>query len=767
MTNYDFLILSPYEFEIFCRDILQKHLALFIESFTTGRDGGIDLRYCTDKNKTVIIQAKRFQDYKSLYPKLKEEVAKVTSLKPSKYIIATSVGLTPLNKTEILNLFQPFLKSTVDIFGKDDLNNLLAQHKDIELKYYKLWLSSTVVLERVLHSKIYNQSAFELEEIKSQIGLYVQNNSYTEAVRILNQHHYVIISGIPGIGKTTLSRIMIFALLSKDFEEFIYLSDNIDDAYTFFKENKKQVFFFDDFLGRNFFESKGILNNESKIINFIEKIKKSHDKFLILATREYILNQAKNVYEQFQIKQIKIAKCTLDLSTYTNIIKAQIFYNHLFFSNIPPEYLRELILGNKYLILVKHPNYNPRIIETIINRKVWEHCKPEDFATLLKTYFDNPESVWTYAFENSLNKFAQYTLITLLTLETPVLIEDLEIALNTFLQINNSKFLIPFDSIIFKNAIRELENTFVKSKKDSYTSVAIEYQNPSIQDFLVNYLQDKKDLVNSLLGSIVFFEQIFTIFMLDNKTKKGTKIIIDKYQAELLADRVVKYFYHFKSSKIHSATQSHFDSSIQSHNQTIEWRKSHHYYYDLLKKLREEFPANKPIENLVYEAFKSRLYINIILPFEQDSYIDLISKLNTERLEIDKEVALKSLVENFAFVDSIISFSKLKTVFPDEYKRIVESDHFHTKISDVLREGILSTEDSDYGYLKKEVKNIEMEYHFNFDAEIKEIEAKERDYEEYLENQIDSYMDDPTDADTENNRKEETIIGEIFNSLLS
>jgi len=130
-------------------------------------------------------------------------------------------------------------------------------------------------------------------------------------------------------------------------------------------------------------------------------------------------------------------------------------------------------------------------------------------------------------------------------------------------------------------------------------------------------------------------------------------------------------------------------------------------------------------------------------------------------------VALKSLVENFAFVDSIISFSKLKTVFPDEYKRIVESDHFHTKISDVLREGILSTEDSDYGYLKKEVKNIEMEYHFNFDAEIKEIEAKERDYEEYLENQIDSYMDDPTDADTENNRKEETIIGEIFNSLLS
>ena len=51
MNNYDFLILSASEFERLTRDLLQKHLGCYIESFTSGRDGGIDLRYA---NVTIL-----------------------------------------------------------------------------------------------------------------------------------------------------------------------------------------------------------------------------------------------------------------------------------------------------------------------------------------------------------------------------------------------------------------------------------------------------------------------------------------------------------------------------------------------------------------------------------------------------------------------------------------------------------------------------------------------------------------------------------------
>ena len=45
MPDYDFKSLSPTEFEDLTQDINKKHFNLFLESFTTSKDGGIDLRY--------------------------------------------------------------------------------------------------------------------------------------------------------------------------------------------------------------------------------------------------------------------------------------------------------------------------------------------------------------------------------------------------------------------------------------------------------------------------------------------------------------------------------------------------------------------------------------------------------------------------------------------------------------------------------------------------------------------------------------------------
>ena len=59
MPDYDFLNLSPPEFEDLTRDLLQKHFNITLESFTSGRDNGIDLRYSSSANNDLIIQCKR------------------------------------------------------------------------------------------------------------------------------------------------------------------------------------------------------------------------------------------------------------------------------------------------------------------------------------------------------------------------------------------------------------------------------------------------------------------------------------------------------------------------------------------------------------------------------------------------------------------------------------------------------------------------------------------------------------------------------------
>jgi len=129
MPGYDFSTLSPYDFELLSRDLLQKEWGGHLESFKTRRDEGIDLRYNQpEEDSNTIVQCKHYVN--SGFAQLKsnlltKELPKVQSLNPGKYVLTTSVGFTPKQKSELLKGLQPFCESPSDIYGREDLNNLL------------------------------------------------------------------------------------------------------------------------------------------------------------------------------------------------------------------------------------------------------------------------------------------------------------------------------------------------------------------------------------------------------------------------------------------------------------------------------------------------------------------------------------------------------------------------------------------------------------------------------------------------------------------
>ena len=61
-----------------------------------------------------------------------KERKKLDELKPTRYILATSVGLTPKRKDVLLGILAPYCLGLADILGRDDINNLLTQYPDVE-----------------------------------------------------------------------------------------------------------------------------------------------------------------------------------------------------------------------------------------------------------------------------------------------------------------------------------------------------------------------------------------------------------------------------------------------------------------------------------------------------------------------------------------------------------------------------------------------------------------------------------------------------------
>ncbi|WP_421813016.1 restriction endonuclease [Flagellimonas sp.] len=761
MNEYNFLNLSSFEFENLSRDILQAKTGVFFESFTSGQDGGIDLRATVKKEENIIVQAKRYTRFSDLKSTLRNEFDNVSALNPDRYILTTSVGLTPKNKDEILKIFHPYIKCTEDIIGKDDLNNLLGLYPNIEEKYYKLWLASATILDRLVHSTVYNQSRFELEEIKETLKVYVQNDSFKEAIEILKANKYVIVSGIPGIGKTTLSRMLVYTLLAEDFDEFVYVSGSINDAYSYYKDDQKQVFFFDDFLGKNFLETGLAVNEDNKIIKFIERVKRSKNKVFILATREYILAQAKNSFELLNNPSLDLVKCTLDLSKYTRLIRAEILYNHLFFANVPIEYLRNLIDTKSYVVLIGHKNYNPRIIETFVKNQFWDDCEPSDFSKTLISFFDNPTSVWEHAFENTISKGSQIVLLVLSTMGTPVLLEDLRVALNSFITANSHKYGLTIDPIQFRKIIKELESTFIATTMDSYGKIAVDFQNPSIQDFLINYMDGKKALIIDLIKSFCFVSQFFRVFTFEEQTSEHKRrITLDKDIVDEYVQKITYDYDIFRSSSIYR--------SNYSVSNKFKWERKEGFVYGFLNQILIELKnaSNKELEEFVVQKFEEN-----ILPIfdgynERKSYIELLSKMDKDLIAPYSGQIISNFAEYADSIEKLKDFSRLQRIFNEEYDEFVLEDEFTDKIAEVVHWEIEATDASGYEGLIEELKDIEFYFDYYLETEIENIEVAHRKYKARTEDDVDfdEYRFDALEAQHEL-EKEDEMISNLFEGL--
>jgi len=566
MSEYNFHNFDDYDFELLCCDLLNedqrintrtKHgleykQVLSFNTFKRGKDKGVDL-YFENEGYTVIGQVKLFRGkFNELYNSLKQkkggrnEYDKVIELRPSKYIFMTSTPLSLSNKEDLKKFFSPFIISTKDIYGKEDLNRLIRQFDRIEKMYVKLYLNNTVVLENILNKATLDRSNFTREQILSKIELFVQTSNFSKALEILDTKNLLIIKGIPGVGKTTLAKILSLYYIKKGYRfiEIFDLDNEIERLID--ADDEKCIFYYDDFLGSNSLLISDALRNENRLNSIIRRIALKSNKALIMTTRTNILNNAQ--YNSEKLKRVfdLISTFEIDITHLNQNEKKEILYRH-----IKRNCIEKLFDINSRLFdeIINHQNYSPRLIEFITDKRNTEKYSTNyrDFA--IESH-NNPEQIWSYTYNQQIDHIDKIYINHLFLFgkscniirfkESFINRLKYEVSVNNYTITNNE----------FKKCTTTLDGTFITIKSrynynDYINQQEVEFLNPSIADFLFKEIRSN---IEAIKGSISSFDDIEILLNRFNHNRKD----LDKlYSTNQLKEILLSNVSFDKLNKIH------------------------------------------------------------------------------------------------------------------------------------------------------------------------------------------------------------------------
>ena len=347
--GYTFSTLNDRDLEELASDLLRRWLGLYFQSFKPGIDGGVDVRHSAAEGQNdIIVQVKHYVNsgIKQLKSDLKRnELPKVITLNPARYILVTSVPLSDKDKSTILKGFHPYIHNTSDILGAEDLNTLLRAYRDVEDKHFKLWLCNTNVLQRILNNAVKGRSRFSQEKIKREASLFVLTAHYNEAVAVLNKYGFILLTGIPGVGKSTLADMLTMKYLAEDYELFFVRT--VEEVESVYLEDAKQLFYFDDVLGKAALDLYGPNINDTPIVDLVDRVRLDKTKRLIMTSRTIIVNQAREMSEELSNSKLGIGKYEVKLSGYGKYDKARILYNHIYHSKLPEQF-RQVFIEERY-----------------------------------------------------------------------------------------------------------------------------------------------------------------------------------------------------------------------------------------------------------------------------------------------------------------------------------------------------------------------------------------------------------------------------------
>ena len=244
LARYELDRLGWHNFEWLIQTLLKAEFGFLVESWGAFKDHGRDaysaksIESSTGKGKyqgPVIFQAKFVSeanavgsDYrKALLAAVRHEADAIeerVSAKiwedPESYVLLTNCPITSNERIEIEAILKKQTQAAIYIQGGGDIGELLDLHPEIARVFPQIltYRNLLTLLSTVMNKGVMERSSAALAGAQEIIPVFVPTGAYEEAWRISRKHNFVVLTGPPEMGKTSIGWMIAMAQMANGWQ---------------------------------------------------------------------------------------------------------------------------------------------------------------------------------------------------------------------------------------------------------------------------------------------------------------------------------------------------------------------------------------------------------------------------------------------------------------------------------------------------------------------------------------------------------------------
>ncbi len=375
-----------------CREILGQTVVGYLDHNDGGRDGAFTGVWEQHDGETFrgefVIQTKHTTNPTTTLglSDLADELDKAERLAASGrcdvYLLMTNARMTARTEEKLHAELCDRGISQSRVLSSKWINATIAESARLRMLVPRLYGLGD--LTKILDERARQQAEAVLDSMRTKLAKLVRTTTYDKAARALDEHGFVVLTGAPATGKTTIAGQLALAA-AYVFDTHVVMLEDASQFAELWDPNEKQLFRLEDAFGATQF-SLHLAHNWQRITSKVESAIAGDSKF-VLTSRSYIHSHASRHLKAGSFPPFDLAEVVVDVADLTAAERCQILYNHLKHGQQPEEFLRRLIPHLE--AAADHPGFTPELARRLANPAFTKHLDPAS-AKSVGDFFENP-----------------------------------------------------------------------------------------------------------------------------------------------------------------------------------------------------------------------------------------------------------------------------------------------------------------------------------------------------------------------------------------